>query len=144
MEEIKQKIENYLASRPYLQLATVKPNGAPLAHTLGFANAGAVVYFMTHKDTRKIANIADNPQVAYTVDEDCLELPKIQGVQMEGRAEILTEKMDIEKAVELLGQKFGGMDIPHAEEMVFVKVAPVEAYFIDNTVAFGHRDYVTY
>ena len=144
MEEIKKKIEAYLATRPYMNLATIKSDGAPAAHTVGYANDGAVVYFMTHRDTRKLTHIKNNPKVAFTIDEDCLELPKIQGVQMEGTATVLSEKADIEKAGGLLGQKFGEMEIPFMDEMVFVKVEPTEAYFIDNTQGFGHRDNVTY
>ncbi len=144
MEEVKKKIVAYLATRPYMNLATIKPDGSPAAHTVGYANDGAVVYFMTHKDTRKLTHIQSNPKVAYTVDEDCMELPKIQGVQMEGTATVLSEKAEIEKAGGLLGQKFGQMEIPFMDEMVFVRVDPAAAYFIDNTQGFGHRDNVTY
>ena len=99
---------------------------------------------MTHRNTRKLTHIKNNPKVAFTIDEDCLELPKIQGVQMEGTATVLSEKADIEKAGGLLGQKFGEMEIPFMDEMVFVKVEPIEAFFIDNTQGFGHRDNVDY
>ena len=143
-KKAKQKLEAYLAAHPYLQLATLTPGGTPLAHTVAYASEGAVVYFGTHKDSRKIENIRKNPRVAYTVDEDYTELPKIQGIQMEGKATILTKMADVEKAGGLMNKKFGAMDIPHPNEMLFVRIDPIEAYFIDNTVEFGHRDKVTY
>ncbi len=38
MQETKKKIEAYLATRPYMNLATVKSDGAPAAHTVGYSN----------------------------------------------------------------------------------------------------------
>ncbi len=48
----KERIAEYLKSHPYLNLATVSPEGKPMVHSMGFVSAGPVVYFGTGKDTR--------------------------------------------------------------------------------------------
>ncbi|WP_244603484.1 pyridoxamine 5'-phosphate oxidase family protein [Methanococcoides sp. NM1] len=57
-----------------------------MVHSMGFVSAGPVVYFGTGKNTRKYQNIEKNPSVAFTVDEDSLDVFKITGIQMEGKA----------------------------------------------------------
>jgi general stress protein 26 len=139
------KIRDYLATHLYLNLATVSPDGTPLAHTVGYAPDGATVYFVTDKNSRKARNIARNPNVAYTVDEDYGDLFSIQGVQMKGRAERITDARTIEKILAMLLHKYPQMkDMPENPEYVFYKIIPLEGVFIDNTQGFGHRDTITF
>ena len=143
--EVKKKVSDYLSSHPYLNLATVCPDGTPLAHTLGYASDGATVYFMTDKNSRKAKNMSTCPSVAYTVDEDHTELARIQGIQMTAQAEVLTDGAEIQKVLEIMTGKFPNMrDIPENPDYVFYKVTPVEAQFIDNRVSFGYRETVQY
>jgi general stress protein 26 len=144
-DDVKQKVSNFLSSHAYINLATVSADGTPLAHTLGYASDGATVYFMTDKNTRKAKNITGNPSVAYTVDEDHTELGRIQGIQMTGKASLLTDNSIIEKVMGIMAGKFPGMsEMPQNPDYVFFKIEPAEAQFIDNTQGFGHRDVVNY
>ncbi len=144
-DDVKQKVSDFLSSHAYINLATVGPDSTPLAHTVGYASDGATVYFMTDKNTRKAKNIAGNPSVAYTVDEDHTELGRIQGVQMTGKASLLTDGPVIEKVMGIMAGKFPGLDkMPQNPDYVFFKIEPMEAQFIDNTLGFGHRDVVNY
>lgn len=136
-------ISEYLKAHPYLNLATVDPDGVPAAHTLGYASDGLTVYFMTDRNSRKAKNISTNPAVAYTVDEDYTQLEKIQGVQMQGSAEPVSDSSEIKKILEILSEKFPQIkELPESPDYVFFKVSPKEVYFIDNTVSFGYRDHV--
>lgn len=143
--DAKQQIIDYLASHLYLNLATVSPDGTPLAHTVGFVPDGATIFFVTDKKSRKARNIGSNPHVAYTVDEDYTDLLRIQGVQMRGRAEIVGDIVLIEKIMKLLLQKYPQMkDMPENPDYAFYKVVPSEGIFIDNTKGFGHRETVAF
>ncbi len=144
-DDAKQKVSNYLSSHPYLNLATVSADGTPIAHTVGFVSEDAAVYFMTDKNTRKAKNITGNPSVAYTVDEDELDIGRIQGIQMKGKASLVTDGAVIEKVSALLAEKYPFMkEMPVNPDYVLFMIDPVEALFIDNTVGFGHRDTVAY
>ena len=90
--DIKKKIEKYLLSHYYVRLATLKPDGNPVVHTVGYASEGTTLYIMTDRPSRKAKNIMQNPHVAYAVDENYEEFLNIQGIQMEGKATVIEEK----------------------------------------------------
>lgn len=144
-ESIKQKMNDYLASHDFLRLATVDGSGKPIVHTLGYASEGSTVYFATHKKTRKFKNILKNPYVAYTVDEDYRDISRIQGIQMEAKAVVLSDKAQINKAAALLMKKFSNMpELPLGIEVVFIKAEPNKGVFLDYTKGFMHIDKVAF
>lgn len=144
-QEVKQKIVDYLSSHDHLRLATVTPEGNPLAHTVTYVSEDATVYFISDKGSRKIQNLMKNPRTAYTVDENYKDLQSTQGVQMEGVATIISAKEEMEGVMGLLLRKFPQLTaLPPNPNMVAVKVTPKQGYFLDNTVRFGHRDKVTF
>jgi nitroimidazol reductase NimA-like FMN-containing flavoprotein (pyridoxamine 5'-phosphate oxidase superfamily) len=145
MDTIKTKIADYLAGHPYLRLATVTSEGSPQVHTVGYVSEGAVVYFVTDKKSRKAENIMKNPAVAYTVDENYEDVMVIQGIQMEGKASVISAAAEAERLFGLMARKFPGIEaMPPNPDMVFFKIEPTTGYFLDNTVSFGHRDIVWY
>ena len=145
-EEIKQKIADYLAAHEYLNLATVTAAGTPMAHTVGYTSEGAVVFFVTDGKTRKARNIAGNPAVAYTVDEDRMTSPtETRGVQMEGTASIVTNQEEAGRIIAAILAKFPFLkNMPPNPDMTIYKIQPARCVFIDNTKGFGHLDTVTY
>lgn len=143
--EIKQKLVDYLASHRYMRFATVTDEGKPQVRTVAYASDGATVYFATDRRTRKVQAILRNPNVAYSVDEDYDDVSKIQGIQMEAKASLLSDKADIDKAASLLMKVFPNMpELPSDLEVVFVRVEPAEAFFLDYTKGFTHTDKVTF
>ena len=140
MDACKNAISAYLASHIYLRLGTVTASSTPQVHTVGYVSEDCVVYFVTDRKSRKAENIARNPAVAYTVDENYEDILKIQGVQMEGRASLVSKGNEIRRIMGLMTQKFPVMkDMAPDPDLVIFKVAPVKGYFLDNTHAFGHR-----
>ena len=135
------RVTEYLKSHNVMTLATVKADGRPLAHTVEYASDGATVYFITAMHSRKALNIIANNHVAYTVDEDYTDWSKIQGVQMEGKAAILTEKADVDKAMGVYLRKFpAAAQLLPSPDLVFIKVEPTAGYFLDYTRGFTHRE----
>ncbi len=144
-DEIKQKISDYLKSHNVLTLATVTPDGKPLAHTVVYVSEGAAVYFGTYRETRKVQNILKNSAVAYTVDEDYADWNKIQGIQMTGRATILTDGAELGRIMKMYVEKFpAAADMPPDPDMVIIKIEPVSGYFLDYTRSFGYRGEVIF
>jgi|GEM_PF-360408 len=144
--EIKEQIAQYLGSHPFINLATVTAEGAPLVHTVAFAADGATVYFGTRKDTRKAANMLVNPKVAYTADQDQYAgFVEITGVQMEGRAAVVSDPQAIAAADKLYKAKFGeAATITPSDMHIVFKVEPVRAYYLNYAKGFGHKDLVEY
>lgn len=145
MDIIKAKIEVYLGNHPYLRLATVTENCTPQVHTVGYVSEGATVFFVTDSKSRKAENIYRNPAVSYAVDENYEDVIKIQGVQMEGTASLITMETEGIRILDLMARKFPGIEnIPPNPNLVCFKIEPAIGYFLDNTVNFGHRDRVEY
>ena len=145
MDNYKAKISDYLASHPYLRLGTATEDSTPQVHTVGYVSEGCTAYFVTDRKSRKAENILKNPAVAYAVDENYENFMAIQGVQMEGMATIITSETEAIRLLDLMAQKFPGMeDMPPNPELVIFKIEPTKGYFLDNTVAFGHRDMVEF
>ena len=139
------QISEYLKAHNVVTIATVTSDGKPLSHTVEYASEGTTVYFVTNRLTRKARNIAANPHVAYTVDEDYLDWSKIQGIQMEAFATIITDKAELEKASGIYVEKFPIVKtFPPNPDWVFIKVQPVSGFFLDYTKGFAHRDKVDF
>lgn len=145
MDIIKEKIAAYLKIHPYLRLATVTAGSTPQVHTVGYVSEGATVYFLTDRKSRKAENIYRNPAVSYAVDENYDDVMAIQGVQMEGTASLVTMETDGIRILDLMAQKFPGIEnMPPNPDLVCFKIEPAIGFFLDNTVSFGHRDRVEY
>ncbi len=145
MDTVIAKITRYLASHLYLRLGTVTADCTPQVHTVGYVSKGCTAYFVTDRKSRKAENIQKNPAVSYSVDENYHDFMAIQGVQMEGRASLVTLETEAMKILDLMAQKFRDMEnIPANPDLVIFRIKPSRAYFLDNTVSFGHRDMVEF
>ena len=139
-DKLKDKICEYLATHYYLNLATVSPEGKTMAHTMAYVSENATVYFATNKDTRKVRNITNNPDVAYTVDEDDPDWFGMQALQVEGKASIVTDEGDLRRIGEIMTAKFPiTADMPPDPYTILIKVEPEVVYFLDYSVEFGYR-----
>ena len=145
-EEIKKAISDYLRAHRKMTLATVTLDGRPLAHTVEYvSDDGPMLFFATKKTTRKAQNIMKNSNVSFAVDEDYDDWMKIQGVQVEGRALILSDEKDIKYAMDLFLKKFPFVaEFAPDPDMIFVKIEPIAGFFLDNTKGFAHRDEVKF
>jgi uncharacterized protein YhbP (UPF0306 family) len=143
--EIKRSIAGYLKEHNLLTLATVTADNKPLAHTVEYVSDDTTVYFATSKSTRKISDILKNSHVAYTVDEDYKNWLTIKGVQMEGTAQVLSKKEEIEHAAAIYMSKYPFVaQFPPNPEIVFVRITPTVGSFLDYTKGFTHRDTVIF
>lgn len=139
MQDYKPAVEKFISEHKYVVLATVSSEGQPMAHTVGYAEDGAILYFSTAKITRKVQNILANPRVGYTIDMDeNADFSTLQGLQMLGKATVVEDPAKAQKAGKLLKEKFPEVpDMPPEMEMVIVKVEPIHGGFLDNAVEFG-------
>lgn len=147
MNEIKEKIEKYIAGHRKMTLATVSSDGSPVAHTVQYVAAGSTVCFFTKPLQRKVMNIRRDPRVGYAIDREYDNWGEIQGVQMMGVAEILEDETERRNVFELFKRRFVQMaNTPDAflDKHLIIRVRPISGRFIDNTVSFGHHDDISY
>ncbi len=142
-EETIDKIQEYLSNHYYLNLATLSPQGRPMAHTMAYVSEGVVVYMTTNKNTRKVQNIKQNPYVAYTVDEDDPDWFDMQALQIEGKASIIMDENELREIGEILVAKFPiAADMPPDPDIIMIKIEPEVIYYLDYNVEFRYREQV--
>lgn len=130
-----------------MTLATGGDEG-PWAAAVFYVHEGGALYFLSVPTSRHCRNIAKSPRVSATIHEDYADWRAIKGVQLEGLAARLSGDEE-QRARGLYAAKFpllGNLgDAPGAivkalEKVGWYKLAAKRAYFIDNSIAFGHRD----
>jgi general stress protein 26 len=144
--DAEKSIEEYLASHTELHLATVSPDGRLMAHTMAYVSEGAVVWLFTSPNSRKVNNIRSNKSVAYTVFSYSGDMFAPKAIQMEGNAQIVTDRTTIERVMGMVAKKypeFASMPM-NPEVFAIIKIDPVHGYFLDYGVAFGYRAEAVY
>lgn len=144
-QELKDKINEYLENHLYLNLGTVSPQGNPMVATLAYASKNSTVYLTSYESSRKVQNIKHNPNVAYTVDEDDCDIYIQNGLQVEGKASIVTDEKELNEIMEIMLDKFPIIEeIPPFPDPAVIKIEPKVIYHLDYSVEFGHRDKVDF
>lgn len=143
----RQRALDYLAAHNVTTLATAGPEG-PWAAAVFYASDGFRLTFLSAASTRHARQLAADPRVAATVQEDYRDWPSIRGVQLEGTARLL-EGEAREAARARYAAKFPIVG-PAALEPIarallrvsWYELLPTRVYFIDNSRGLGHRDEV--
>lgn len=144
-KELKDQINQYLEYHMFMNLGTVSPEGSPMVATVAYVSRDSTAYLLTYMSSRKAQNILHNPHVAYTVDEDDGDVFKQKGLQVEGKASIITEEKELHEVEEMMLDKFPFItEFPQFEDPVMIKIEPEIVYYLDYSVEFMHRDKVAY
>jgi len=106
-EEFEQEVVKFMESHDILYLATTKSDN-PRCTPLGYVNRGLTVYILS-EGGGKLANLKANPKVAYSIASRIRRgrgLMRVRGLQVWGKAEIISMKGDrkrFEEALALMG-----------------------------------------
>ncbi len=148
-EELKQRILDYLRTHNTMTLATTYTD-LPWAATVFFASEDLHLYFFSAPDSRHCQNLAVNPRVAVTIQEDYKDWRKIQGIQLEGRVTLVDGVLEKAKAMTIYAAKYpeviklftnpgSGVFYKAFLKVKFYRVTPEKVFFIDNAEGFGKR-----
>jgi PPOX class probable F420-dependent enzyme len=85
-----ERIQRYLATKEVVVLATVGPDGAPLAMPMWFLHGAEALAMISVAGTRKVRNIRRDPRVS-VVAESVGPAGDVRGVTVQGRAELLDD-----------------------------------------------------
>lgn len=141
MTDIEKAIIEYLAKKSFITLATCSSDGLPITHPIAHVTDGATVYFVTDQTTRKVQNIKDNKNVAYSTFEEIDKIDQIKSIQMEGSANILPKGPEFTKAWEMILKKFPFMkNMPPNPNNVIVKITPKKCQYSDYSKGFGYTE----
>lgn len=137
-----------------MTLATMGAGNAPQAAAVFYAVDEALnLVFVSSPNSRHSLNLRQRPHVAATIQTDNQAWQAIQGLQIEGTAQIVEGAAELAKAAwiytgrfeflrGLLGGDNGGPTVlrgPLASSRFYV-LRPVWIRLIDNTQGFGHKE----
>lgn len=122
----------------------------PWAATVFYASEDLRLYFFSVPDSRHCQNLAANPRVAVTVQEDYHDWQKIKGIQLEGTAILVDSFIEKAKAMAVYARKYpeviklftnptSGVFYKAFLKVKFYCVIPEKLFFIDNEQGFGKR-----
>jgi PPOX class probable F420-dependent enzyme len=146
-DAIRKKILALLAKHRKMTIATLRPDGWPQATTVGYGNEGLTIYFLCGPDSQKAANLRRDNRVSLTIDDDTGQVMSIDGLSMAARAEVVTDPVEAEKALQLMMGRYPPQDVPlpmpNAAELLIFRVTPTVISVLDYSKGFGHTDLVT-
>jgi uncharacterized protein YhbP (UPF0306 family) len=149
-DELKQQVLSYIESHNTMTLGTCGEN-IPWAATVFYASDDLKLYFFSAPESRHCQNLAGNPRVAATIQEDYRDWRKIKGIQLEGKASLVDSVLAKAKAMAAYARKYpevmkvfadpaGGVFYRAFLKVKFYRVVPEKLFYIDNEkFGFGKR-----
>lgn len=135
---------DYLRNHQVITLATSGPEGL-WAAAVFYVSRGFDLFFLSAGHTRHARNMADQPQVAGTIQEDYRDWEDIKGIQLAGEVTLLSGVKRVE-AIARYQTKFPFVARPveplqaALQKVNWYRLRPTQLFFIDNSKGFGHRD----
>ena len=145
-QDLEKAIISYLDSHRHMALATVKDDGSPYCSIVSYINKGLTIFFMTDPSSQKGKNIALCPKVGVAISEDYLDWDKIEGVQLTGSVEWITDPVELKQVQQMFAQKFpqvhkylSGYGVT-IDIIPFLRVTAKSINYLDYSKGFNHWD----
>lgn len=146
-DALRVRATEYLGAHHVMTLATAGSDG-PWAAAVFYACIGFDLYFLSSPRTRHCRNLASDPRVAATIQDDHRDWREIRGLQIDGVVEEVVGSTR-EAARAAYAAKFpflqpqANLPTAIAEALARVRwyrLRPTDILMVDNTVRFGHRE----
>ena len=98
-------VQTFLDEKHIVVLATVQPDGAPLAMAMWFLYDRTTLTMISEANTQKVRNLRRDPRVAVVAEA----ADPIRGVALQGRAEFLADGPERRALVERFHAKYPGL-----------------------------------
>ena len=99
-------IQTFLATREIAVLATLQPDGAPLAMPMWFFHDARAITMISVDGLQKVKNLRRDPRVSVVMESH--DTQGIRGVAIQGRAEFLQDSPERQALVNALLTKYTG------------------------------------
>lgn len=148
-DQLKQEILQYIETHNTMTLATCLGD-VPWAATVFYASDNLNLYFFSVPDSRHGQNLAANPRLGVTIQEDYHDWREIKGIQIEGTAKMVDSLTEKAKAMAVYARKYpeviklftnptSGVFYKAFLKVKFYCVTPEKVFFINNEQGFGKR-----
>jgi PPOX class probable F420-dependent enzyme len=130
-------VQQVLATKEVVLLATVQPDGAPLAMPMWFLHDPATLTMISVAGTQKVRNLHRDPRVCVVAEGG--RTGDVRGVSVHGRAEFLADGPErralaarlVEKYQPYLERRWGGRAMPADRVMFRIVPERVRSWGLD-------------
>jgi uncharacterized protein len=136
----------FLDAHHAMALATCGEGGPHAANVL-YVRDGFALLWVSHPTSRHSREIASDARVAATIAPDYVDIDAIRGIQISGRAHVLSEASHRAQARRLLEARYPSLKrlslgrLRQAyESMELYRLEPARIVLIDNSLGFAHKD----
>ena len=144
--DLEKAIVSYLDSHRHMALATVRDDGSPYASTVSYVNKGLAIFFMTDPSSQKGKNIQCCRKVGVSISEDYMDWDKIEGVQLTGSVEWITDQTELKQVQQMFAHKFpqvhkylAGYGVT-IDIIPFLRITARSINYLDYSKGFNHWD----
>lgn len=131
------RIQEFLATKEVVVLATVQADGAPLAMAMWFLQDPAALTMISVAGTQKVRNLHRDPRVCVIAEGGVTG--DVRGVSVHGRAEFLADGPErralaerfVEKYRQYLERRWGGRAMPADRVMFRIVPSRVRSWGLD-------------
>ena len=131
------RIQEFLATKEVVVLATVQADGAPLAMPMWFLQDPATLTMISVAGTQKVRNLHRDPRVCVVAEGGVTG--DVRGVSVHGRAEFLSDGPErralaerfVEKYRPYLERRWGGRAMPADRVMFRIVPSRVRSWGLD-------------
>lgn len=145
MNELRKRVEAFLAAHHVMSLATFGQNG-PHAASLFYAYDNFELIWISDPASRHSRDVDTEPRAAATIAPDYVDFAQIRGLQIWGTARRVNE-YDRARYLTLLEARYPFLTLSGPKKMhdAYAKSAiyclgPSRIVLIDNTKGFGHKE----
>ncbi len=129
------RIQRFLDTKEVVVLATLQPNGTPLAMPMWFLHTPDALYMISVADTQKVRNLRRDPRVC-VVAEAGTRGAEIRGVMVQGHVEFVEDQQQRRPIVEHLLRKYdpdlaclwGGRAMPPNRVLLRIVIEKVHSW----------------
>ena len=121
-------VQRFLDTKEVVVLATVQPDGAPLAMAMWFLHDPGALTMISQSGLQKVRNLRRDPRVSVVAEAGGGGVP-IRGIALQGHAEFLSDGPERRALVDRFHKKYsdlkgywGGHDMP--PDRVMFRIVP--------------------
>lgn len=108
-----------------MALAVNRPDGWPQVTTVGYVNEGLNLYFVTARDSQKLANILADPRVSIAIRSEAAHGDAV-GVSMAARASEVTDPAVIARLNQQVAERYPELHVyaPAGQSVAVIHLKP--------------------
>lgn len=118
-------IESLLTHERLMSIGVNRPDGWPQVTTVGYINDGLNLYFITSRDSQKLANIQADPRVSVSIHSD-IQSSGAVGVSMAAHAVEISDPIEVERLNRMMFERWPMVSVysPATSSIAVIHVKP--------------------